>query len=308
MKRKYKILLFVVVSCTIIVALSTTSFALTEEDVTTAIKKYGMETVTGNIAVWFFCALAFLKVSQKIDSFMASLGINVGQTGGSLLTEAAIAAKGILAVKHIIGGAAGSFGEGRNNGGASDKNSEFTRGGFVGIVGHSISNSGVKKATGKSGGGLGGAIYSSSVSKGGNFANNVIGRVATGDIKAMGTISGKGSSEALMSYLGYTALGKDAEDVPSYSNVEIGGGRIMATETNAENPSGIAVGMYHFEKYMEPSGEYTVIKSADGASWYKQYAQDRVERTPHMAQNGVISYSEKIVKKLPDLPKRKDKA
>jgi hypothetical protein len=31
-----------------------------------------------------------VKVSQKIDSFMSSLGINVGHTGGSLMAEATI--------------------------------------------------------------------------------------------------------------------------------------------------------------------------------------------------------------------------
>ena len=110
-----------------------------------------------------------------------------------------------------------------------------------------------------------------------------------------------------MSYLGYTALGEDAEDVPSYSNVEIGGGRIMATETSADNPGGIDVGMYNTEQYMAPSGEHTTITAADGTSWYKQYAQDTVERTPYKAQNGAISYHENIVKKLPDPPRRKDR-
>lgn len=36
-----------------------------------------------------------LKVSQKIDNFMSSLGINVGHTGGSMLAEAMIAMRGI---------------------------------------------------------------------------------------------------------------------------------------------------------------------------------------------------------------------
>lgn len=35
-----------------------------------------------NLFVWFLCAIAFLKVSQKIDSFMAGLGISVGHIGG----------------------------------------------------------------------------------------------------------------------------------------------------------------------------------------------------------------------------------
>ena len=50
-----------------------------------AVAASSKEAVTGNVLIWFLCAVAFLKVSQKIDSFMASLGINVGHTGGSLI-------------------------------------------------------------------------------------------------------------------------------------------------------------------------------------------------------------------------------
>ena len=66
-----------------------TAFAVTEDEVLAV----GKETATGNVFIWFLCAIAFLKISQKIDSFMASLGINVGQTGGSMLSELLVAAK-----------------------------------------------------------------------------------------------------------------------------------------------------------------------------------------------------------------------
>lgn len=56
------------------------------------VAEVGKETVTGNLLIWFLCAVAFLKVSQKIDSFMSALGVNVGHTGGSLLAEVMIAA------------------------------------------------------------------------------------------------------------------------------------------------------------------------------------------------------------------------
>ena len=205
--------------------------------------------------------------------------------------------------KQFAGRAGGTGGKGASSGGGGG----FMKGGLAGVVSRNFSNNAMKKATGNGSGGLGGKAFTSSVSKGGSFANSVIGRVATGNISSMGTISGAGSSEALMSYLGYTALGEDAEDVPSYSNVEIGGGRIMATETSADNPGGIDVGMYNTEQYMAPSGEHTTITAADGTSWYKQYAQDTVERTPYKAQNGAIGYHENIVKKLPDPPRRKDR-
>ena len=45
---------------------------LTEAQVEQAVAEQGKETVTGNVFVWFLCAIAFLKVSQKIDSFMAN--------------------------------------------------------------------------------------------------------------------------------------------------------------------------------------------------------------------------------------------
>ena len=59
--------------------------AITESDVQAQVDAAGREAVSGNVLVWFLCAIAFLKISQKIDSFMASLGINVGQTGSSML-------------------------------------------------------------------------------------------------------------------------------------------------------------------------------------------------------------------------------
>ena len=57
--------------------------------------------------------------------------------------------------------------------------------------------------------GLGGAIFARSLWKGGDFANDVIGTVARGDIRSAGTITGDLAAQSLQSYLGYTALGAD---------------------------------------------------------------------------------------------------
>ena len=308
MKRYNKIIIMIAAILMMLSVFSVSAFALTEQEVQEAIAKYGVEKVNGNIVVWFLCAVAFLKVSQKIDSFMMGLGINVGQTGGSMLSEAAIAIRGLSAAKQFIGGFGGGKGTGGDGqgSGSSSGSGGFAKGGLVGMVGRGFTNSGIKKATGKSEGGIGGKVYTSSVNKGGSFANNVIGRVATGKISSMGTISGKDSEAALKSYLGFTAMG-GSEGVPSFSNVEIGGGRIMARETSAEHPTGIDIGMYNIDQYMKPEGEHTVVTAADGTRWYKQYAQDAVERTPHAANNGMVTYSECIVKRLPDPPKRKDR-
>lgn len=303
MKRRYKILIMLTVLVVMVSLTTVPAFALTESEVQDQVNAVGKEAVTGNIFVWFLCAIAFLKVSQKIDSFMSSLGINVGHTGGSMLAEAMIAMRGVGVAKSFMGkGGGGGGGSGGSGGGNT-----FMKGGLSGVVSRKVTNNAVQNANGTKNGGLGGMAFNSSLGKGGGFANSIIGKIATGSIASTGSISGEGAADSLMSYMGYTALGPDAEDVPSFSNVDIGGGHIFATEMSDEHPEGIAMGMYHTDQYMAPEGEYTTVTTADGATWYKQYATDTVERTPHKAEDGSVAYNENIVKKLPRAPQRKDR-
>ena len=298
MNRLKKVMAFIVTlifSC----MLATPVFGLTESEVQTQVNANGAASVTGNLFVWFLCAVAFLKVSQKIDSFMSSLGINVGHTGGSILAEALITARGVATAKQFTGGFKGSSGSGEGG--------KFLSGGLAGVVSRNITNNAVKNATGNSESGLGGKFYNSSVNKGGGFANTVISKIATGNVSKTGSIIGEGAENALMSYMGYTALGNNAADIPSFTDVEIGGGRITATEKSAEHPEGIKMGMYNANQYSEPSGKHSTVTSVDGATWYKQYAQDTVERKPYKAPDGMVAYNESIVKKLPDPPRRKDR-
>ena len=110
MKRRYKILILLTVLLLTVSFTAIPAFALTESEVQDQVDAIGKEAVTGNIFVWFLCAIAFLKVSQKIDSFMSSLGINVGHTGGSMLAEAMIAMRGVGAAKSFSGGRGGGGG------------------------------------------------------------------------------------------------------------------------------------------------------------------------------------------------------
>ena len=318
-----------VVTVLLFLSCQTAFAAVTEGDVQTQVDSAGKEAVAGNVLIWFLCAVSFLKISQKIDSFMASLGVNVGHTGGSMMAEALIATKGLSTVRnassrHLGGGRNGSgpisSGRGSKSGSAAAMGG-FMSGGLAGAVSRSIQNGAVKAATtppdsqsfggingaGGVSGGIGGQIFASSVSKGGNFANNVISSVATGSIASAGSMTGEKAAQALQSYMGYAALGEGAEHVPSFSGVEIGSGRITGTEVSEEHPEGAAFGMYHTAQYTAPSGAYTTVQTADGASWYKQYAMDAVEKSPYMAPDGSIAYNEAIVKKLPPPPHRKDR-
>lgn len=335
--KKYKKVLTAAFLMALLLCLSCqTAFAFSESDAQAQVDAAGREAVSGNVLVWFLCAIAFLKVSQKIDSFMSSLGVNVGHTGGSMIAEALVAARGVGAVRNFsrqhFGGGHSSSSSHVNNGpgspGSPGSPGGFMAGGLAGVVSRQVTNSAIRTATshtetsrqgGKAPGGsiggfasaisagIGGNMYASSVAKGGDFAGNVIGTVAAGNISSMGTMTGEKAAQALHSYMGYAALEEGAQYVPSFTGVEIGGGRITGTEISEEHPEGISFGMYHADQYAAPEGAYATVQAVDGTSWYKQYAQDAVEKSPYMAADGSIAYKESIVKKMPPAPKRKDR-
>lgn len=555
MKKSKQILTVLFLAVLVISTLCVPAFALDESEVEAAVAASGKEAVTGNVLIWFLCAVAFLKVSQKIDSFMATMGVNVGRTGGSMLAEAMIAMR---AVTMVVGGGhgAGAGRAGSAAGSAAGKSGSsgmtgFFKGGLIGMAGRHITNSAVRTATTQTsavhtaqsqvqqaaastaaaqtsadtninsevhtggssihtgnaapagtppqegiivtgggapltapadnipqaasainsevhtggshshtqndaavgpppqegvivtgggaapqmlavesappagpipdgappqegvilngtepaaipqtdpapqsvgtppesvppdmsqpqegivltggeqsvhaaqtenifgggtegtvhvnntavaGGGqhmqphteqvrtshtssssekvqtsrfqagtgtrptLGGMVFSRSLAAGGSFANDVIGTVARGEVA--GSITGDMAAQSLSSYMGYASPGIGSRDAPVYSDVEIGRGRITGVETAPGSREGLSFAMYHVDQYTAPSGEYTKIVSADGTQWYKQYAQDAVERKPYMAPDDTVAYHERIIKKLPDPPKRKDR-
>lgn len=503
MSRFKRIMKLAVLAVLILSALCVPALALDESEVEAAVAASSKEAVTGNVLIWFLCAVAFLKVSQKIESFMASLGVNVGRTGGSMLADAMVTFR---AVTMATGGAGRILGGGRRgsgasaSGGASGGSSSsaglagFFKGGLIDMAGRHITNSAVKTATtqtsavhtaqkqgaaavytasermsaseahtdstvhsggivhtdaishtdstarsdsaiqqegiiltgtdippmtsvptdtvapadnipapdigipptpavpqeetvlaggevqsssviqtegqtdsvlrqdgviqtggeqvvhsssekahsetDRQGGGgdsiseshtvnhtrsvenvhrsthnmfpvrmptLGGAVFSHSLQSGGQFANDVIGMVARGDMRSTGSITGDLAAQSLQSYMGHTALGASAAEKVSFSQVEIGGGRITGREVTPEHPQGIEFAMYHVDQYSRPEGDYQKVFSADGAAWYKQHAVDTVVKTPFKAPDGEIDYQKEIVKRLPTPPKRKDR-
>lgn len=544
-------------NCLLILALvlimSTSAFAISESDVESAVSASGKEAVSGNVLVWFLCAIAFLKVSQKIDSFLSSLGLNVGHTGGSMLSEAMIAMRAINTATSAVGSALGSRSHHASapasgkSGVGSAASAGFFSGGLVGMASRKIASDAVRTATAEKNivqpqqaeatvsrthassdthsgsqtaseqqrqntsqldqnqqtvssrvvnseqreksqqalhesqhsmdasqlhqdtqtaqeqqfhaalhtedqqashlafqseqgefvgsvvqsdefeasseearteqsqvmqsalqqeqigvtqreqaqytqqetqsstfgqvesqsrqhtaqsdkqffsvrNGLskttiaertvqaqerpgrflhsrtpsaapasapaneapaarpapipsaptqfrsfGGTLFAKSLYQGGAFANDVIGTVAKGDYRTTGSITGETATRSLMSYMGFTTLGEHATNIPRYQDVEIGGGRITGREFTPEHPGGIDFCMYHADQYAQPKGDYSKVYSADDAAWYKQYAEDTVERKPYQAEDGKIAYHEKIVQKLPNPPQRKDR-
>jgi len=305
MKKYNKVLLLTLF---LLAAFALTAFAVTDAEVQAQVAATSKEAVSGNLFIWFLCAVAFLKISQKIDSFMGSLGINVGHTGGNLLAEAMIAARSIQMGKQVTSGGSGGYGKSGGTGsagpaGSSGGGTRFLQGGLAGAASRQFTNSAMHSATNQGGNMITSNAFKTSMAKGGDFANSIISNVAQGDIRQIGSITGETANQAVVSYMGLT--GKPG--APSYSDTEIGGGRIMGTETSATDPGGVQFGMYHAEQYMAPEGDYDVVESVDGAKWYRQYAVDSVERIPYEKPGGKVAYDENIVQKLPPIPRRKDR-
>lgn len=177
------------------------ALALTEEEVEAAVAAQGKETVTGNLVVWFLCAIAFLKVSTKLDSVMQALGLGVGRPQGSLLTEALMAMRGLDMGKALKDGGVGALLHGRNGADGAAAAGGLS-GGLAGAVSRSVQNAAAGAVTGTADGGvasgIGAAMYRSSLGQDGGFASQVIGSVATG--QHPGVISGAQASEALGGY------------------------------------------------------------------------------------------------------------
>ena len=135
MKKKIKYIFVITFLISVFFAVST--FAITEADVQSVVDTQGKEAVSGNILVWFLCAIGFMKVSQKIDTFMGTLGISVGRTGGSMMAEAMIIGRTISSA-FKSGGKFAGFGKGGGNGQATPMGA---RGSFFGGIGRKICTS-----------------------------------------------------------------------------------------------------------------------------------------------------------------------
>ena len=131
------------------------AFALTEDEAAAAVDAHGKDAVSGNLFLWLLCAIAFLKVSTKLDGILHSLGIGVSRSPGSMLSEALLAFRGFEIGKAFMGLAAST---------ATTKvtpGNTFA-GGLSGMVSRHVQQSTASSISGQSGGigvSLGGAMY-----------------------------------------------------------------------------------------------------------------------------------------------------
>lgn len=254
----------------------------------------------GNIFLWLFCALAFLKIAQKFDSHLSSIGLSVAQTGGSLGMEVLAASRALTGFGGAGGRSAGAvFGKAA---GVATNAVSGTAAGLNGLTSMFKGNSYVRDAVVEGGSrmGVGGslglvgrALGSVAASKGASLTGESIASVASKPIQHSGAISGAIADRSLKNYMPHT----NSMDV---SNTEITGGRISTAVTGPDGKQA-QVEMYNSSQFEKPDDSFSTVTASDGSTWYQMAAGDGVTGvfpTPELA--GTVGEAEKVQSLFPD--------
>ena len=211
------------------------AFALTEDEAAEAVDAQGKDAVSGNLFLWLLCAIAFLKVSTKLDGILHSLGIGVSRSPGPMLSEALLAFRGFEIGKAFMG--LGAAKAAATTAATKTTPGNTFAGGLSGMVSRHVQQSTASSISGQSGGigaSLGGTMYHNSLGKDGGFASKVIGSIAIG--QTGGSITGDSAVEALNGYFAGTS---DAEAMPIPATGENIPTAMAAVDTDAVTDSPI---------------------------------------------------------------------
>jgi len=261
----------------------------------------------GNVFLWLFCVLAFLKTAQKFDSYLAAMGLNVAQTGSSMGMELLLAARAISGVAGGRGGTAGSIFKGTSSAasGAAGAAGAAAGGGFLGGFANKFKgNSYVRDAVVTGGTRMGASGPAGFVARafggvaarnGATLNSNSISSVAARSPVNSGTIGGDIADRSLHNYM--PQLGDQ-----TLTGTQITGGHISTNVVGADGKS-TAVEMYSADQYDRPDVPHTVVTAADGSQWY-QMASGAEAGSFYEAPNftGSPAEAEQVADHFPDAP------
>ena len=219
----------------------------------------------GNIFLWLFCAIAFLKTAQRFDSYLASIGLNVAQTGTGMGMELLMAARVVTGLgsgfksagsvfKGAGGGSAGAAGTGFVAGFADKfKGNSFVR--------DSVVQGGTRMGAGGSIGFVGRIFGGMAARNGATLTGNSISSVASRTPDVSGKIAGDIADRSLSNYLPHL-------NGTQLSGTQINGGHISTTAVGANRQSA-SVELYNAAQFERPSGPHSVVDASDGTQWYQ---------------------------------------
>ena len=225
-----------------------------------------LSTGNGSIFLWLFCALAFLKTAQKFDSYLASLGLNVAQTGSSMGMELLMAARVISGVSNgarsagsVFGGGSAATGTGAAaNGFAAAFANKFKGNSYVRDA---VVDGGTRMGAGGSVGFVGRAFGGMAARNGATLTGESISSVAARTPNVSGSIGGDIADRSLGNYMpqmqGY-----------QLKDTQITGGHISTTATSADGKTS-AVEMYNASQFEKPDAPHSVVTASDGSRWYQ---------------------------------------
>lgn len=215
----------------------------------------------GTVFLWLFCAIAFLKTAQRFDTYLASMGLNVAQTGSGLGMELIMAAR-------LVTGAGGGMRSAGNvfRGTPAGGNSTGFLSGFANrfkgnsFVRDSVVQGGVRMGAGGAVGFVGRAFGGIAAKNGASLTGTSISSVANSDPRISGKIAGDIADRSLSNYMPHLKGKKLA-------GTEISGGKI-STNVSGQNGN-VGLNFYNASQYNKPNGPYSTVKGSDGSTWYQ---------------------------------------
>lgn len=223
-----------------------------------------VSTGHGSIFLWFFCALAFLKTAQRFDSYLASIGLNVAQTGSSMGMEMLMAARVLTGFASSASSAGSVF---RNTSAAGTATATGFAAGFANrfkpnsYVRDAVVEGGSRMGLGGSVGFVGRAFGGIAARNGATLTGDSISSVATRPDSVSGSIGGDIANRSLGNYM--PQLGRH-----TLSNTQITGGHISTTATDAAGKTS-NVELFNAAQFEAPTAPHSLVNAADGSSWYQ---------------------------------------
>ena len=214
----------------------------------------------GNVFLWLFCAIAFLKTAQRFDAYLASIGLNVAQTGSGMGMELLMAARVVTGMGSGFRSAAGAFRGGSGGAGAAGGSfaDKFKGNSFVR---DSVVQGGTRMGAGGSIGFIGRIFGGMAARNGATLTGNSISSVASRTPDVSGTIAGDIADRSLANYMPQMQ-GK------SLSGTQITGGHISTTSTGADGKAA-SVEMFNASQFEKPAGPHALVTASDGTQWYQ---------------------------------------
>lgn len=212
----------------------------------------------GNVFLWLFCAIAFLKTAQRFDSYLASIGLNVAQTGSGMGMELLMAARVVTGMGSGFRSAAGTF---RGGSGAAAAGSFADRFKGNSFVRDSVVQGGTRMGAGGSIGFVGRIFGGMAARNGAKLTGNSISSVASRTPDVSGTIAGDIADRSLANYMPQMQ-GK------TLSGTQITGGHISTTSTGADGKAA-SVEMFNASQFEKPAGPHAIVTASDGTQWYQ---------------------------------------